>query len=735
VIFPISRCFALGSLTGELIMNKLRGSCVPLALLAALLISASTFAEERTVEVTGTGELSQDLSGQADRPHLIEGHYIVVLSGEPGKKNPRAAAALEALAKEVGQKPGAKINRTYKHVLTGFAAELTDEQVDELRRDPRVLSIEQDSYIYLASAGTAQEYPTWGLDRIDQREPLLDWVYAYNTGGSGVTAYILDGGIHFTHPEFEDRALLGYDFILESHPELADPTQGPGEDCFGHGTHVAGIVGGRTYGVAKDVALISVRVFGCTGFTYRSLYIAAVDWITQDVESNGRHPAVVNMSFGFNSASDEVHSVATELALLNSIATGVHYVAAGGNSSADACDFTPARVAGVLTAGASTMGDQRAAFSNYGDCVDLFAPGVSIVSAFITDYWSGDGSYTRSWNGTSFAAPHVTGVVALYLAEHPLASPAEVFEAIVANATRNAVADVPSGTMDLLHSLWQPVEFTPPPPLARDWNLSANGSKVQGKQVVELRWNPHSDPTVTGEIYRDGSIIGYFSAYTSDGWFNDDTGIKGNHGTYVHKVCSSQISRPPSCSENVTTIFGNGGDGGGGDDPNSPPSADFSYQADKLTVEFTDTSTDSDGTITGWNWNFGDGNSSNAQHPLHTFSVAGTYAVSLTVTDNDGDTGSTSKNISVSDDEISPGDFVLSANGYKVRGRIIIDLSWSGATSATVDIYRNGVLIAPGITDSGEYRDQTGQTGGGTFTHKICEAGTAICSNKTSTTL
>jgi subtilisin family serine protease/PKD repeat protein len=717
-------------------MNKIRESCVPLGLLAGLLISAPAFADERTVEVAGTGEFSQDLSGQADRPHLIEGHYIVVVSDQPGRNNPRAAAALEALAKEVGQKPGAKIHRTYKNVLTGFAAELTDKQVDELRRDPRVLSIEQDSYIYLASAGTAQEYPTWGLDRIDQREPLLDWVYAYNTGASGVTAYILDSGIHFTHPEFGGRALLGYDFIREYDAGLTDPTQGPGEDCFGHGTHVAGTVGGRTYGVAKDVALISVRVFGCTGFTHRSLYIAAVDWITQDVQSNGRHPAVVNMSFGFNSASDEVHSVATELALLNSIATGVHYVAAGGNSNTDACHFTPARVAGVLTAGASAMGDQRAWFSNYGDCVDLFAPGAAIVSAFITDDWSGDGSYTRSWNGTSMAAPHVAGVVALYLAEYPQASPAEVFEAIVANATRNAVADVPYGTNSLLYSLWKRVEFTPPSPLARDWNLSANGKKVQGKQVIELRWNPHPDLTATGEIYRDGSIVSYFSAYTGDGFFNDDTGIKGNHGTYVHKVCSSQISRPPSCSEYVTTIFGDGGDGGGGGDPNSPPSADFSYQADKLAVEFIDTSTDSDGTVTGWNWNFGDGNASNAQHPLHTFPVAGTYTVSLTVTDNDGATGSTSKNISVSDDETSPGDFVLTANGRKVRGRIIIDLSWTGATSATVDIYRNGGLIASGITDSGGYRDETGQTGGGTFTHQICEAGTTVvCSNVTSTAL
>jgi PKD repeat protein len=717
-------------------MNKLRGGCLPLGLLAGLLVSAPAFAADRPSEVTGTfteEAFYTEAFGQTDRPHLIEGHYIVVLSGEPGRKNPRAAAALEALAKEIAQKPGAKINRTYKRVLTGFAAELTDEQVEELRRDPRVLAIEQDSYIYLASVGTAQEYPTWGLDRIDQRDFELDWVYAYNTGASGITAYILDSGIHFTHTEFGGRALLGYDFIREHDAELTDPTQGPGEDCHGHGTHVAGTVGGSTYGVAKDVALIAVRVFGCTGFGVRSLYIAAVDWITQDAEENARHPAVVNMSFGFNSASDSEHSIATELAIWNSIDSGIHYVAAGGNSSTDACEFTPAGIPGVLTAGASTIGNERAWFSNYGDCVDIFAPGVSIMSAWINDDWYEDGTYRRPAGGTSMAAPHVAGVVALYLAENPAASPAEVFEAIVANATHNAVKDVPSGTMDLLHSLWQPVEFTKPAP--RDFNLSATGLRIGGNQVIDLLWNHHPEfVTVKGSISRNGSIIRYFD-WNTDGFFRDNTGIKGRHGTYVHQVCSLDKFYPPHCSAEVTTIFGNGGDGGGGLDPNSPPSADFSYLANKLTVEFADTSTDSDGTITGWFWNFGDENSSNTQHPLHTFSAAGAYTVSLTVTDNDGATGSTSKNISVNEGEIPPGDFVLTANGRKVRGRIIIDLSWSGATSGTVDIYRDGVRIISGMNDSGEYTDHTGQTGGGTFTHRICEAGTEVCSNVTSTTL
>jgi PKD repeat protein len=167
-----------------------------------------------------------------------------------------------------------------------------------------------------------------------------------------------------------------------------------------------------------------------------------------------------------------------------------------------------------------------------------------------------------------------------------------------------------------------------------DFNLSASGAKIRGNQVVDLSWNP-VDAWV--EIYRDGLIVGYADPNT--GFYRDNTRNNGNHGTYVHKVCATEQFYLPDCSNEVTTIFGDGGDGGGGEEPNSPPSADFTYLADKLTVQFTDTSTDSDGTITGWSWDFGDGNSSIAQHPLHTFSVAGTYAVSLTVTDNDGGHG------------------------------------------------------------------------------------------------
>jgi subtilisin family serine protease len=613
---------------------------------AALLLMAGcdSFSTHDDASQIARGFAGHATSSSAD---IIEGHYIVVLSKQPAAQSAAAEAALESVTAALSRRAGASVNHLYRHALTGFAAELTDEQVDELRRDPRVLAIEQDGYIYLNSDGTAQEYPTWGLDRIDQREPLLDRAYAYHSTGTGVTAYILDSGIYFSHSDFGGRASLGHDFIVEHYPDYADPTQEPGEDCMGHGTHVAGTVGGTTYGVAKDVALISVRVFDCNGRTHRSLYMAAVDWITADAQDNDRHPAVVNMSFGFNAASDPDHASATELAILNSIDTGIHFVAAGGNHNADACDFTPARISGVLTAGASAIGDQRASFSNYGACVDLFAPGVSITSAWITDAWSGDGSYTRSLNGTSMSAPHVAGVVALYLQEHPQASPSAVFDAIVANSTPNAVSAVPSGTNSLLHSLWSSVDFTPPP--LAELNLSTAGLKVQGKHAIDLTWDSPSGGSRV-QIFRGESLIAQGWGYGS---YRDKTNERGNDATYVHQVCQKDDQEyylvRENCSEKVSTIFGSGGDDG---NPDPPPSdgltASFDYSCgNSPTCQFTDTSTEGGAAIVSRNW--ATGSQTDSGSPVSfTFGTAGDHVVMLTVTDAEEASDQISKTVKCS---------------------------------------------------------------------------------------
>jgi subtilisin family serine protease len=554
---------------------------------------------------------------------IIEGHYIVVLSKQPAAQSASAEAALESVTAALSRRGGASVNRTYRHTLTGFAAELTDEQFEELRRDPRVLAIEQDSYVYLTNDGIVQEYPTWGLDRIDQREPLLDRAYAYTAMGQGVTAYIMDSGIRYSHEEFGGRASLGYDFVLDDDPDNTDPNQEPGDDCRGHGTHVAGTVGGTTYGVAKHVSLVSVRVFGCGAGSPRSRVLAAIEWIT----ANAAHPAVVNMSLG--GYSNEL-SESSEIAIENSIEAGIHYVTSAGNSNEDACLWFPALLSGVLTVGAVDIGGGRASFSNYGDCVDLFAPGVSIISAFITDDWSGDGSYTRSWGGTSMASPHVTGVVALYLEPNPAASPAEVHAAILANSTPDAVTDVPSGTNSLLHSLWSSFGFTPPP--LPELNLSTTGLKVQGKHAIDLAWDSPSGGSRV-QVFRDESLIAQGWGYGS---YRDQTGERGNDASYVHQVCQrheeEHYQLRENCSEKVTTIFGSGGDDGGTDPPpGEGPAASFDYSCDNSpTCQFTDNST---GQIDEWRWTSTSGHSSVEQHPHFTFSGAGSHTVTLKVTD------------------------------------------------------------------------------------------------------
>lgn len=641
--------------------------------------------------------------GSALQKDFIEGHYIVVLSHEPASRNARADEALEALTREVNRNAHARVNRSYRNALTGFAAKLTDEQVDALQKDPRVLSVEQDSYDYPTSNVTVQEYTIWGLDRIDQREQPLDRAYAYTETGTGVTAYIIDSGIRYTHDEFGGRASLGHDFVLEDDPDNTDPNQAPGEDCSGHGTHVAGTVGGATYGVAKDVDLVSVRVFGCTGGSPRSRTIAAVDWVT----GNAVQPAVVNMSLGGGANN------ALDVAIENSIEAGFHYVTSAGNSNNDACYYSPARSPVVLTVGASQIDDHRAWFSNYGPCVDVYAPGVAITSASNVDNTS-----TNLYNGTSMASPHVAGIVAMYLENNPGATPAQVLSAIVDNSEQGVVADVPSGSNNMVYSLWTAVDFTPPPP--PDITLTTAALKVQGNQTVDLTWHPNGYGNV--QVFRNGTVI---TAGYNVGYYRDNTGVKGNSGTYVHQICEMYYEIN-ACSEEITTIFGDGDD----DAPNVPPTADFIYQTNGLSVQFTDTSTDSDGTIVSWSWTFGDGNSSVTQHPYHTYSEDGTYTVSLTVTDNDGATDTASKSVTVSAEDPEPGDITLTANGYKVRGRWHADLYWTpSGTSGMVDVYRNGSIVASS-QNNGSYTDATDFRGGGSLTYMVCEAGTNTCSNE-----
>jgi len=346
----------------------------------------------------------------------IQGRYIVVFKpGTAGNAVNNAAERARGL--------GGEIHYTYDAALLGFAASLPEQALRGLVHNPNVEYIEADQVVYLEAT---QSPATWGIDRIDQRNLPLSSSYTYNSTGAGVTAYIIDTGIRTSHNEFGGRATSGYDFV-DNDPDASD--------CNGHGTHVAGTVGGVTYGIAKGVSLVAVRVLNCSGSGTTSGVIAGINWVTS-AHTTGK--AVANMSLG--------GGVSTSLdnAVRNSIAGGVVYAIAAGNSNRDACKYSPARVSEAITVGATTSTDARASYSNYGTCLDLFAPGSSITSA-----WYSSNTATNTISGTSMATPHVAGVAALYLEGHS-GTPQQVRDAIVAAATSSVVGNPGRSSPNLL---------------------------------------------------------------------------------------------------------------------------------------------------------------------------------------------------------------------------------------------------------------------------------------------
>jgi subtilisin family serine protease len=346
--------------------------------------------------------------------------YLVVL--RDGVSSEAAAAAATSL--------GADVTAVWSDALHGFAARLTPTQLTALRASSQVAYVEPDAVVSLS--GTIANPQSWGIDRIDQRNLPLSLSYTWNNTGSGVTAYVIDTGIRFTHTQFGGRAVSGADYV----------DGGAADDCNGHGTHVAGTVGGSTIGVAHSVSLVAVRVLDCAGNGTLSGVVSGVNWAAANHAAGT--PAVANMSLG--SAANSTVDTAVQ-GLVND---GVTVAVASGNGNAagvrqNACNYSPARVAAAITVGATNSSDAAASFSNYGTCVDILAPGVQILSSWYT----GDtaGAYL---DGTSMASPHVAGVAALYLQGNPGASPATVASALIANSTSGVVTNVGTGTPNRL---------------------------------------------------------------------------------------------------------------------------------------------------------------------------------------------------------------------------------------------------------------------------------------------
>ncbi|MGI9075907.1 MAG: S8 family peptidase [Gemmatimonadaceae bacterium] len=331
------------------------------------------------------------------------------------------------LARRLAVAHGGTIRFTYESALKGFAVSLPPAAAAAIAQSPSVALVEADQ---IFTTQTTQTGAMWGLDRTDQRSLPLSTTYSYTKTGAGVTAYIIDTGIRFNHTQFGTRASSGFDAV----------NGGAADDCNGHGTHVAGTVGGSRYGVAKGVKLVAVRVLNCAGSGSTSGVIAGVDWVTR----NHTERAVANMSLGGGA------STALDAAVRTSIVSGVTYgIAAGNGNSAgiaqNACNTSPARVVEAITVSATDRTDRKASWANYGSCLDIFAPGVGITSAWYTSTTA-----TATISGTSMATPHVVGVAALYLEGNPGASPATVRNALVSNATLGKVTSAGSNSPNRL---------------------------------------------------------------------------------------------------------------------------------------------------------------------------------------------------------------------------------------------------------------------------------------------
>ena len=533
--------------------------------LVAVVLAACSQDTTSTSPLAARGPNSVSFSKSSGTP--IAGSYIVVFKND--------VQDVDGEAKKISSLHGASLKHTYKAALKGMAVELSDAEVASLRAEPSVAYVEQDQTM---SISTTQSGATWGIDRIDQRALPLSGTYSYTADGTGVTVYIIDTGINFTHTEYAGRTSTGIDEITPG---------GTAADCNGHGSHVSGTVGGTTYGVAKKVKLVAVRVLDCSGSGSTSGVIAGIDWVT----TNRVLPAAANMSLGGG------FSAALNTSVENSIAAGVVYGIAAGNSTADACNSSPASAPSAITVGATTISDGFASFSNYGTCVDINAPGVNITSA-----WMGSNTATNTISGTSMATPHVVGAAALYLQVNPAATPATVRNALVANATPNVITSIGPGTPNLLLYTGF-IAAGPTPPVANFTYactmLACNfdGSSSSALAAATYSWT-------FGDAFT-GSGVTTSHSYVGSGSYSVTLTVTDANGTNPTTRTVTVSNAPPA------------------------PVASFTHTCSGSTCSFDASATTN---ATSYGWDFGDGTTASGVTTSHTFALRRSYTVTLTAT-------------------------------------------------------------------------------------------------------
>ncbi|WP_329041370.1 S8 family serine peptidase [Streptomyces sp. NBC_00178] len=530
----------------------------------------------------------------ADSADAIPGRYVVALDGAPG-------IAAATTARQLVAEHGGTLRTVYSTAFRGFALEATATQARELAASAGVRYVQADAVV--RATGTQPAPPSWGLDRVDGAK---DSSYAYPNAGEGVTAYIVDTGLYGQHADFEGRASSGYDFI---------DNDSDASDCHGHGTHVAGTVGSKDYGVAKKVKLVGVRVLNCQGSGSTSQIVAGMDWVAR----NAKKPAIANMSLG--GGSDQ----AMDDAVQGAINAGVPVAVAAGNDSKDACGTSPARLPAAITLGSTDSNDARSSFSNYGRCLDLFAPGGSIVSTRM-------GGGTQTMSGTSMATPHAAGAAAIYLSAHTGATPQQVRDALVNNSLSGVVTNPGTSSPNKLLDV-SDLGGTPTEP----------GEPVAAFTAQCSATGPACAFDGSGSFDPDGSI----SSYAWD--FGDGTtgeGAKPSHtyakaGTYgVRLTVTDDSGETGTLTKQVTA------------GTTEPPSGQVPTASFTLSCWYADctfdasASTDPDDDIASYAWKFGDNTTANGRTATHRYPAAQrTYTAQLTVTDKGGRTGTASRQV------------------------------------------------------------------------------------------